>query len=361
MATLKEIATECGFSVTTVSRVLNEDDSLNVPDATKAIIFETAGRLNYQTKTMRRQREETVEDPRYVCRVGIVEMLSTGAQLEDTYYLYLKNDVEKACLEQNAEPVMMQYDEDSAVYRSIAGKVNGILAIGQFTEERIRAMEQCTGNLVFLDSSPDEEKYCSVQTNYETGVRQGIAFLVHMGHRRIAFVGPKDSLNSRGVRAPEERRRMFAAICREYDGQVEPFYVDTTGSTRDAAVQIGNYYDRNKENPVTAFFAYNESTAIGTMRGIRGAGLTVPEDVSVLGYNDTVLASFLQPQLSGIHIYTADMAQMGVEMLRKVMNGDMKIPVKILIPTGIAQRESVRNVVQKNADKTISKNSKKQK
>lgn len=347
MATLKEIAAECGFSVATVSRVLNEDDSFNVPDATRAIIFEAAGRLNYKTKTMRRLENSSSlgsgEDKR-CCRIGIAEMLSGGAQLEDTYYLYLKNDVEKACLELGLEPATLQYDENADIYRNIAGAVDGIIAIGQFTEERIRAMARCTKNIVFLDSSPEEEKYCSVQTNYETGVQQGISYLVKMGHKKIAFVGPVDSLNSRGMKAPEERRRMFQVICREYGEQVMPCYIDTTGSTRDAAIKVEAYLTKEKEDHATAFFAYNESSAIGTMRGIRNSGYMVPEDVSVLGYNDTVLASFLQPQLTGIHIYTAEMAQMGAEMLCRVINNEIAIPVKILIPTGLAERESVRNL-----------------
>ena len=348
MATLKEIAAESGFSIATVSRVLNEDDTLNVPESTRELIIETAGRLNYKTKTERKKYEAAKKKGLHkLSRVGIVEMLSVGEQIEDAYYMYLKNNVEKVCMEEEIEAVPMQFDQELSEYRNMGRPVDGIIAIGQFSEERIAAMKKRTEKIVFVDSSPDEQKFCSIKTNYETGVRQGVDYLVRAGHANIAFVGPENSKDSRAITAPEDRRRIFKTITKEYQGKVHPETIDVTGTARDATDKIvkfivGDNNLRPEEEKVTALFTYNEATALGAIKAVQNAGLRVPEDISVLGYNDTVLASYMQPPITSIHIYMDEMARAAVEALTKLINGYVNVPFTTLIPTTLMERGSIR-------------------
>ena len=351
MATLKEIAQECGFSIATVSRVLNEDDTLSVPEATKELIIETAGRLNYKTRNERKRVEEARKKKSdRLSRVGIVEMLSVGEQIEDAYYMYLKNNVEKACMEEEIEAVPMQFDPESGEYRNMGETVGGIIAIGQFPDERIKAMCRKTEKIVFIDSSPDEQKFCSVRTNYETGVRQGVDYLVSQGHSNIAFVGPINSRDSKAESAPEERRRIFGVITGRYEDRVNPETIEVTGTARYATDKIQKFITednnlRPQEKKVTAFFTYNEATALGAIKAVQNAGLVVPDDISVLGYNDTVLASYMQPPITGIHIYMDEMARAAVETLGKLFDGNVNVPFTTLIPTTLVERNSVHKIV----------------
>ena len=225
--------------------------------------------------------------------------------------------------------------------------VDGIIAIGQFSEDRISAMRKRAEKIVFVDSSPDEQKYCSIKTNYETGVRQGVDYLVRQGHVNIAFVGPENSRDSKAVTAPEDRRRIFKAITREYGNKVHPETIDVTGTARNATENItkfiiGDNNLRPDEEKVTALFTYNEATALGAIKAVQNSGLRVPEDISVLGYNDTVLASYMQPPITGIHIYMDEMARAAVEALTKLINGYVNIPFTTLIPTTLKERGSIR-------------------
>ncbi len=353
MATLKEIANECGFSISTVSRVLNEDATLSVPEETKRIIFETAGKLNYKTRTERRKAQNTVDagvytgtlDKTMIKRVGLVEMLSDGEQLDDTYYLYLKSNVERACTEQGIETVAMTFNSATSTYEYVGDSIDGIIAIGQFSERRIVAMEMCTSRIVFVDSSPNAIKYCSIQTNYETGIMQGVDYLISRGHRKIAFVGPVDTSDSMGNKAPEIRRRIFKEKAKGLEDKLKPIYIDTDQRGMDAQEQVIKYVSANMGmSTATAYFAFNETTAINVMKGLQSVGIRVPEDVSVLSFNDTVLATFTQPQLSGIHIYMDEMAKVAVNTMNRLFNDGQMLPLRILIPTGVTERESVRSI-----------------
>ncbi|WP_035766230.1 LacI family DNA-binding transcriptional regulator [Butyrivibrio sp. NC2002] len=353
MATLKEIASESGFSISTVSRVLNEDRTLNVPEETKRIIFETAGKLNYKTRNERRKALNTLDPGVYTGvmdrletkRVGLVQMLSDDEQLDDTYYLYLKSNVEKVCTERGIETVPMTFDNGTGDLRFSGDSVDGIIAIGQFSKKRIAAMEKCAKRIVFVDSSPDATKYCSIQTNYETGVVQGLEYLLSRGHRNIAFVGPVETKDSMGNSAPEIRRRIFGDMAKEFYDKMNAFYVDTDQKGIDAQEQIIKFMSLYPgSSDITAFFAFNETTAINVMKGLQSMGIRVPADVSVLSFNDTVLATFTQPQLSGIHIYMDEMAKVTVNTMSTLFYDEQMLPIRILVPTGVTERESVRSV-----------------
>ena len=356
MSTLKEIANECGFSVATISRVLNRDETLNVPQSTREIIFDTAEKLNYKTKNDKKHAGVSVDNGIFrrrktdlgTKRIGIVEMHSIGELLDDTYYMYLKSNIERVCMDKGFETTAMQFDSESETYKNIGNDVDGIIAIGQFSKRRVDAMAKITKRVVFVDSSPDAVRFCSVQANYETGVMQGLGYLLDMGHKRIAFVGPSNTTNSNGDAAPEMRRRIFKDFAKRADGAFEATYIETDATGKDAMERVCQFLSDKKtgkkEKRQTAYFAFNETAALNVMRGLTSCGLSIPDDASVLGYNDTILATYTQPQLSGIHIYMDEMAKVAVNTLTQLFLDEDMMPVRVLVPTGLTERESVKDI-----------------
>lgn len=356
MSTLKEIANECGFSVATISRVLNRDETLSVPQSTREIILETAEKLNYKTKNDKKQAGSSIDSGIYrrrstdlgTKRIGIVEMHSIGELLDDTYYMYLKSNIERACIEKGFETIAMQFDSDTESYKNVGKDVDGIIAIGQFSKRRVDAMSRISRRVVFVDSSPDAVRFCSVQANYETGVVQGLEYLLDMGHKSIAFVGPSHTTNSNGDAAPEMRRRIFKDLAKRSDGAFEATYVETDSTGKDAMERIREFLSDKKtgkkDKRPTAYFAFNETAALNVMRGLTSCGYNIPDDASVLGFNDTILATYTQPQLSGIHIYMDEMAKVAVNTLTQLFLDKDMMPVRVLVPTGLSERGSVKKI-----------------
>ncbi|QFJ55159.1 LacI family DNA-binding transcriptional regulator [Pseudobutyrivibrio xylanivorans] len=339
MATLKEISEYTGFSVTTVSRVLSEDETFSVSEATRCSIFAAAEKLNYKckgNKTIKRKNSSRS------FKVGIVEMEYDSFHLKDSYYIYMRNSVESACFNLKIETVPFRFNAESNEYENISGDVDGIVAIGQFSEIQVRAMEQWTENIVFIDSSPSPEKYFSVVPNYETGIRQGLDYLYENGHRNIAFAGVKYTLDSKLGKITESRRVLFDNIIKEYPDVIAAHIDTPSGSSGTAEAVLKHYDEIFIDKNVTAVFAFNEPTAIGVLRGLESKGKRVPDDISVLSYNDTVLAVMTQPQLTGIHIPMTEMANAAVFFLDRKMRQESGIPLKILVPTSITHRDSTK-------------------
>lgn len=342
MATLKELSKITGYSITTISRVLNEDATLSVTDATRKMILEAAGKLDYVSKSSAQKKNAEKQ-----LKIGIVEMGNSQIQLKDTYYLYLKSNVESSCFENSIETVMMQYDEENACYQTaVAKEIDGILAIGQFREEQIAAMENWTTNIVFIDSAPNPEKYCSVVPNFEVGMQQGLKYLKEAGHRNIAFVGPKYSTDAHNRQALELRRKLFCEYTQGKDSEVNGILITTEWQEFDVTERIIAYLKENKDavDKPTVFFAFNETTAMSILRALQIMDYQVPEDFSILGYNDTVLAGLTQPQLSSMRIQIEEMAKLGVELLMKSIKEKSMIPLKVMVPSILMKRESVKQL-----------------
>ena len=160
MATIRDIAKAAGVSPATVSRVLNHDPTISVGVDTKLRIFDVAEELEYVTPKDRREQSMAGERR----NIAIVDWYSEAQLVEDPYYLYLFNAVEKTCLQRGLNTFKV-VRLDSGYTASVNLKADGMVAIGRFPQEEVTQLEQFTANIVFLDSSPDDGRFSSVLPN----------------------------------------------------------------------------------------------------------------------------------------------------------------------------------------------------
>jgi LacI family transcriptional regulator len=179
----------------------------------------------------------------------------------------------------------------------------------------------------------------SVCTDDRNAARCAIDALVAQGHRRIAMIG--------GDREVSEISRL------RYEGCMEAFqaYGIRFNGEKDYETVRYSYqdgYDAAKRllaagRSFTALFAMADILAIGAIRALRDAGLRVPEDVSVMGYDGLSIGAFLVPQLSTVGQSVAVMARESVALLLECMEKDAEAR-HVVVPFTIYQRESIRNI-----------------
>ena len=346
--TLKMLAKETGFSPATISRVLNNDPTISVGEQTRRIIFDTAQRLGYAGGSGRRTQRIVLD----AMTIGIAEMLSPAEQMSDPYFLYLKNFVEQSCYERKMQTVALRADENG--YRAIDGSdIHGIIAIGYFTDAQIESLQHLCSNITFLDSSPDELLYDSVILNFELGIRQALDYLRSLGHTQIGYIGPKRLIDETKRMTPEPRRRSFEHYMREVSLYHPDFVVECPMRDRSAVeteltLRMKTFY--LDEHP-TAFVTVNEETAIGTIHALHGLGFHVPNDISIVSFNDTVMSSVVEPALTSISPHLDYMAATAVQLVRQRASSPLHQPErhftqKIVIPPALVLRESTAAPVQ---------------
>ena len=333
--TIKDLAATTGYSVGTVSRVLN-----NHPHASKKArqvilkaVEESGFRLNENAKQLKQQHATSV----------LVVVKGTSNELFSELMERIQPMVAKT-----GYPLIVDYmDEDAnEVLRAMQlckeKKPLGMLLLGgnsqNFSSDFHKIDVPCV--LVTNDAGGQEfPNLSSVTTDDREASRQAMDTLVALGHRRIVVVGGDrchsdtsrlryegclQSLRSHGIDFDEEL---------DYQG-VRYSYEDGYRATQ-KLLTTGRKF--------TALFAVADVIAIGAIRALKEAGLRVPEDVSVMGFDGLPLGSFTVPQLSTVVQSTELLAQNSVDILIDCIENRSQ-PRQVTVPFSIDQRESTRYI-----------------
>ena len=332
MATIREIAEMAGVSVTTVSRVLNFDDTLNVQDETKRRVFEVADRLEYRIKDRKKRKKKL--------KLGIFCSYSPEEELEDTFYLSLRIAAEKKIEREGFQKIQIGRE----ICPEDAAKIDGIICLGTFSESTVQKIRDLDRPAVFIDAKGDQELFDSVVVNLTHSVKKVLDYLVEEGHERIAFIGGSD-IDSDGKELEDARMPIYCSYM-EKKGFLHEDYIRIGGVTPKYGYQLGKELLALKERP-TAIFCANDSLAVGCYKAIQEAGLQIPEDISVVGFNDSSMAKYLVPPLTTVHIPMNFMGERAVEVLSERISTNRETSMCIAVSARLVIRESVSKVKQK--------------
>lgn len=340
MATLKEIAEKVGVASGTVSRVLNNDATISVSDETKMKIFEIAEEMQYETMKQRKVKDGLVEERKEEkLRVGIVEMYTSKEQLQDPYYLLLRSIVEKECFDNSIEVINLYKLNDE--YKFIGeGEINGIIAIGKFTKLEVERISEVSPNIVFLDSSPNEHKFDSVTINFKLAMYEALDYLISLGHQNIGYVGGYKTLDDFKNLNIDIRLKYYIEYMKERNIYKKENIIDTREMTTLAGYRkINEFINEDKEIP-TAFFVSSDTIATGVLKALYDNKIRVPEDVSIIGFNDLIAAQYTIPPLTTVRVNIENLANAAVELVLEKISKKRAYSKKIIVPSELMKRES---------------------
>ncbi|NME82141.1 LacI family DNA-binding transcriptional regulator [Clostridium sp. SM-530-WT-3G] len=332
MATLKEIAEKAGVSVSTVSRVLNFDETLNVTNKTREKILKIADEVEYDTSRIKKKIEKNIE------KIGIIYWYDYEQELGDPYYLNLRYSVEKKCEENKCSLVKIDENTEETVLKELMG----IIAIGRFNKKTIERLNANNENIVFVDYSPNDSEFDSVVFDIEKATKDTIDYLIKCGHKKIAFIGANGdkSISDINIDLREEKYKeymKFKDIYREeYLRSVERY---TYKCGYDEALHVLNL----KERP-TAVIVGNDTMAIGVYKAISETGLKIPDDISIVGFNDQPSSKYMIPALTTVRLISEYLGYEAVDLLIEKINSNRKYHKKIVLPIELKIRESVKKI-----------------
>lgn len=336
MATLKEIANYVGCSVATVSRVLNHDSSISVSDETKIKIFDAAEELEYKTL---KERKITSKFNVNKLRVGVVEMYNHREQLQDPYYLLLRSVVEKECFDNEIEVVNIYKSENE--YKFIGDeKLDGVIAIGKFTKKEIKMISEICDSIVFLDSSPDEQNFDSVIVNFKLGTNKALDYLLELGHEDIGYVGSYKTLDDVKEKNMDNRLKNYIEYMKNKNLYKEENVLDTKEMTAMAGYEATKDFIKDCKKMPTAFFVGTDTIATGVLKALYENNIKVPEDVSIIGFNDLIASQYTVPPLSTVRVHIEHLAGASVDLILEKINKNRTYCKKVIIPSELVIRES---------------------
>lgn len=330
MATLKDIALRAGVSLATVSRVLSEDESLSVTNETRERINSIAQELNYRTI-----KRKNVQGKRKKAKIGLIYWYSEEQEREDPYYLSIRLGVEKAGFDRGVDLVKL-YKNDQPFRMSKQDELDGLIAIGKFSPEDIQYFKTWSDKIVAVDFSPTDE-LDSVVVDFRKAMINVLEHLIQFGHDRIGYIGGHEYLQeNRPIH--DERETTFIEYLTLHQ-KFNPSFIWTGKFTAEDGYTLTKEALKLENGP-TAFILGSDSMAIGAMRALHEQGVKVPEQASIIGFNDIEMSKYLQPSLTTVQVHTEFMGESALDLLLDQISTKRQIAKKIVIPTKLLIRES---------------------
>ncbi|MGO3914314.1 LacI family DNA-binding transcriptional regulator [Enterococcus viikkiensis] len=325
MATIRDIAKKAGVSPATVSRVLNYDPELSVAQETRQRIFEVAEKLNY-TKHKRSSKMGKA-------LIRLVQWYDEAEELADLYYLSIRLGIEK-----KAEELNLQIRRETLNELSDS-QVTGTIALGKFDAEQIRQLKQLDDNLLFVDFDAMPLGLNSLVVDFDQSMNLVIDHFIQQGHQKIGILSGEE-MTKHNLQPIEDPRMLSFKKKLEQLNLFRPDLVITAPFSMEAGKTAVSEFIAESNDLPTALFASSDALAIGGMQAIQAAGLRIPEDISVIGFNDVSVAKYVSPALSTVKVETEWMGELAVTTLLELAKEYSPVPRKIMLGTELIQRAS---------------------
>lgn len=333
MATIRDVAEMAGVSVASVSRFINAPETVrrSTGERIQAAMDQCAYRFNYAAKVLSTQRTKTI---------GLVIPTITNTVFADS-----TRGVQDEATQRDYQVLLVNADYNPRIegklIRHLLERQVDALVMTVSNPQTIIAEEFPFINIpsVFLYSTLDGAAASSVGIDNEKGGYDATRHLADLGHERIAMLAGNFASSDRSRRRHEGYLRCLQDRGLEADPCLvveTPFGLE---HCREAVIRL-----MRLDRPPTAIFASNDLLAIGTMGELRSRGLSVPGDVSVVGFDDVTFASFVTPRLTTIRQHVYEMGRLAAKMVLDALEKGDSGPNHLVLEHELVVRESTAQI-----------------
>lgn len=330
--TIVDIARETGVSYSTVSRVLSGFEF--VKEETRQRVLEAAQRLGYVANVGARSLAGG--------RANIIGLLVPG--LDNGYIGEIARGIDEELSRVNYDLMLYtthrQRGKESIHAHAIAnGLTDGLILVVPLVTDYLRELQAQGFPYVLVDQSdPSGQSHVVDATNWQ-GAYEATQYLIQLGHRRIGLI-----TGMMQIASARERLEGYRAALADHD---IPFDLDLV--VQGDFWQPMGYQAASKlldlDHPPTAIFASNDLSAFGAMQAVHERGLRIPEDVSVIGFDDIPQASLVHPKLTTVRQPLDEMGRVAVRMLLEQLENPSQPARRVTLSTQLIVRDSCQAIL----------------
>lgn len=333
---IKDIAKEAGVSTATVSHVIN--NTKFVSDETREKVQKAIKKFDYHPNTHAQS-----------LALGKSKMIGLlVSDIANPFFPEIIKSVESAVFANGYSLILLNTDYDTNraveyVHRLIQMRVAGIILMNaEFDERLVKAAKLKKTSIVFHDQHIVGEKMSTIIVDYEVGITEAVQHLVSLGHTEIAHIAGSHKIYSAVI-----RENAFKAAIKKF--------IRSAGKPRiyegDFRFEGGRHAARRilaeKKRP-TGVVVANDMMALGAMQEFKAAGLSIPADISIIGFDDISFASLSEPPLTTVCSPRVEIGRRAVEALLLTVDRPHQLGVEIKIPTYLITRGSTAPPRQKH-------------
>jgi LacI family transcriptional regulator len=330
MLSQADVARRAGVSIMTVSRVINGAE--NVRPETRQRVLEAIRELAYYPNAAARALSRN--------RSYVLEILIPHEDYfySSEYFSELIFGIEKVVHDSDYNLIFNTYDpgqgaEYAVLYKQ--RKVDGLVIVAPVSNDRtiVKLYEEAVP-FVLVNGRVDDLEVSFVDVDNVAGSSLAVQYLYDLGHRRIGII----TGNLLVVNARHRLEGYLDFLSQRGFSSVEKWIY--RGNWSEQSGYAGFSHLVNLKDPPTAIFCSNDLMAIGAMRAAADLGVGIPERVSIVGYDDIRLASFVNPRLTTVHQPIDRVGKTAAELLLRTLNGQEEFPRQVMLPPELIVRKS---------------------
>ncbi|MCS9984452.1 LacI family transcriptional regulator [Weissella paramesenteroides] len=321
-----------------MSRILSQDTSFSVSEATEKRVWQIANKLQYKLSNV------AVRDNSEKLHLALVSAVSFEQELNDSYFQQIKLGLtQQANLwgMKIANEIRLPTSDDIQWERlSIYGAV---LVVGVLTEDLLEKIYQYNQNIVIIDDYRDFENYDVVLNDFGRRTKFILDLLHERGHQNIAFIGGNKKLMTQTglaeIDVVDERQKAYVEWMK-INNLLEQISLQIVGwGTEDAIVATKKIFLSEKKP--TAIVTGNDLQAVGVYRIIQEKGYKIPEDIAVVSFDDIDMSQYLFPSLTTVRPNTRELGKVAINLVRDKIVGDRMAAVQVTVNSTLEIRESI--------------------
>lgn len=336
--TLKDVAALSGVSPATACRVLT-NNGYPVSEEIRERVVNAARELRYHT---------------YGAPPSANEVAVIIPTVSNLFYTALITGIESVLTQENYSVLIYDMDSspagdaDEFILQSALSKgVRGIIAASPrmygILHRNVQRLRDQRVAVTLADCPVMTRHYSSIFYDYKKGAQMGAQYLFGMGHRRVVYAGLPLERESRSLRVQGFQRAVREAGLPE---ESCPILTYQGGRVRDnqqldAGEELAEQVLQLETRP-TAVFAMNDMVAFGMLRGFHKQGVRVPEEISVLGFDDSPFSELVTPELTTVKVQSGQMGRMAAMLLLETIRGTGGNAVQLSIEPSIVERDTVK-------------------
>jgi len=331
--TIIDVAKASGVSYSTVSRVLNGFEY--VKDSTRERVLAAAKDLGYVANLQARSLAGG--------KTNVVGLLVPG--LDNGYIGEIVSGADEELFRSNYNMMLYtthryQGKEEAYVKSIYSGLTDGLLLIVPMTPvSYLEALQNQNFPYVLIDQSDNTGKSNIVDSTNWQGAYDAVTYLIELGHTRIAHISGSPYLQS-----AEDRLEGYKSALSDHNIPINDRYILEGNFYQDKGYEV-TLQLLDMDTPPTAIFAANDLSALGVMDAVRDRGLSIPADMSVIGFDDIPQAIITYPKLTTVRQSLKQMGRIAVKLLLEKLENPDTTPRRITLKTELIERESVRSLI----------------
>jgi LacI family transcriptional regulator, purine nucleotide synthesis repressor len=340
---LKDIAEHVGVSISTVSRVIQNDQTRNVNPETKTKIWEAVKELGY-IPNQHAQNLVTNKQEKSSTRTMKIGWVANPKQAEiNPYFANIYTGIRDTLANNDYTLISITKDElenEALLHKTIHELgIEGLLLIDRIDDSLIEYIQRNVP-LVGLDFFYTDKNMAIVDYDREASIKRVVQYLVKQGHQDIGFIGGGIDETFEDLHA-EHRFKGYQSAIGEAGLVIRPEWVmNTKWKMENSYEEMNQLIKRDRAHLPTAMVCASDMMAIAAMRAVIENNLSIPEDIAFFGVDNIEMGKYSSPPLSTVEIPKYEMGRMAAKTIMEMVEEKITLPIKLILPFELVIRES---------------------